>query len=223
MPAKKFSWSWSRLKNFRSCPKRHWHLDINKDIKDPESDDIRWGKVFHEAMAARIQGKPLPQSLAHYDKLPALISNYMADVECEMALNSEFKPTGWFASDTWLRAKVDVLMIHPAKHMALALDWKTGKMNGGDYEQLAITAQMIFSTYQEVDIVRTAYVWSKYDDDTKEVFRREDMIPLWAKLLPEVKQMEKAAEHMDYPPKPSGLCVRFCPVTSCPYHGKGTR
>ena len=33
--------------------------------------------------------------------------------------------------------------------------------------------------------------------------------------------MEEAYRTTTYPPKPSGLCSSYCPVTSCPYHGKG--
>jgi len=49
-----------------------------------------------------------------------------------------------------------------------------------------------------------------------------DMMPLWAGLMPEINQLAEAHRTTTYPPKPSGICVRHCPVTSCPYHGKGS-
>jgi hypothetical protein len=49
------------------------------------------------------------------------------------------------------------------------------------------------------------------------------MVPLWNRLLPEVKKMEQAYVTLDYPPKPNGLCRNYCPVKSCPHHGKGNR
>ena len=45
---KKFSWSWSKLKNWRSCPKRHYHVDLAKDFKEPPSEALKWGDLFHE-------------------------------------------------------------------------------------------------------------------------------------------------------------------------------
>ena len=52
---KPFAWSYSRLKNFESCPKRHWHLDIQKDIKEEEGEALLWGNVVHKALADRVQ------------------------------------------------------------------------------------------------------------------------------------------------------------------------
>ena len=51
---KPFSWSWSKLKNFRTCPKRHYHVDIAKDFKEDDSEDLLWGNEVHEALAKRI-------------------------------------------------------------------------------------------------------------------------------------------------------------------------
>jgi hypothetical protein len=218
---KSFAWSWSRLKNWRACPKRHYELDISKNIREEESEAILWGKRFHKAMEDRIgKNKPLPQELSRYEKWPAMLDPYQARVELDLAVNRDFKPTAWFAPDTWLRAKVDVLMVKP--DTAVALDWKTGKIDP-EFEQLAITAQMVFSHHQSVQEVHTSYIWAKYDDETTKTYTRDDMAPLWAKLLPEVKRMEQAAKDMDYPPRPSGLCKSWCPVVSCPYHGKGSR
>ena len=35
---KSFAWSYSKLKNFETCPKRSWHLDVARDIKEPEGE-----------------------------------------------------------------------------------------------------------------------------------------------------------------------------------------
>lgn len=217
---KKFAWSWSRLKNYRACPKRHYEIDLAKNIKEPQSEAVLWGNRFHDAMAKRIKGVPLTPEFSHYEKWPALIASYKADVECDMAVNESFQPTGWFADDTWLRVKIDARLVNGS--FAMAFDWKTGKIEP-EFEQLAITAQVIFSTYPEVEQVATAYIWAKYNDDTTKVYTRADMPELWARLLPEVKAMERASIEMNYPPKPSGLCKHYCPVTHCPYHGKGSR
>jgi len=55
------------------------------------------------------------------------------------------------------------------------------------------------------------------------VYKRDGMLPLWNDLNPELAAMLEAWRTTTYPPKPSGLCMRYCPVTSCPYHGKGSR
>lgn len=225
-----FSFSWTRLKNWRACPKRHYHIEVAKDIVEPQNEALRWGSEFHEAMAARIEhGTPLPDSMKKYDTLPATMRRHKergADVrvELEMAMSRDFQPTGWKEWDrTWLRAKIDVLYLAPWKKTAAAIDWKTGQKIDPSMEQLGLSAALIFAKHPEIDTVHTAYQWAAHDTDTKATYLRDEMVPFWNKLLPELKRWEKDASEMTYPSRPSGLCKRHCPVTHCAYHGKGSR
>jgi hypothetical protein len=224
---RKFSWSWSKLKNYRTCPKRHYEIDLSKRVKEAESDALKWGWTFHDAMAKHIEkGTPLPTTLARYEKWPALMRQHKLNggdvkVELKLAMDEEFRPTEWFDNHTWFRGIVDVQYL--AAPAAAAIDWKTGGKIEPEFEQLGLTSQLIFAHHKDIELVHTAYQWTAHDTETIKSYRREDMVPLWNKLLPEVKVMEEAARTLTYPPKPSGLCVRYCPVTSCPYHGKGTR
>jgi hypothetical protein len=226
---KKFSWSWSKLKNFRACPKRHYEIDLAKNIKELPSDALRWGDMFHDAMAKRIaKGTELPPSLPWYDGWAGWMRNHKDDgaavqTELRLAMDDQFQPTEWFDPRTWVRGIVDVLYIAPWIKQATALDWKTGKEIKPEFEQLGITASLLFAHHKDIDTVNTVYMWSAHDTDTIETYKREEMTPLWNKLMPEVKRMEEAARTMTYPPKPSGLCIKYCPVSSCPYHGKGDR
>lgn len=98
----------------------------------------------------------------------------------------------------------------------------TGKIQE-DSEQLALNAQWVFSHFPRVQVVRSRYVWLGNDAQTEAVFTRNDMKALWAGLWPELQLYENAVKTLTFPPKPSGLCRQYCPVTSCPYHGKGNR
>ena len=225
-PPRKFSWSWSRLDKWRSCPKRHYHLDIAKDIPEQITTQLKWGKEFHTAMQNRIDtGKMLPKEMARFNHWPDFIyQNKQRGVdvrtELQMALTKELQPTEWFADDTWFRGIIDVLMIDD--EYAVILDWKTGGKIKPEMEQLGLFAQLAFSHY-DIETVHTAYQWAQHNDVTLNEYRRGDMVPLWNRLLPEVKQMEEATETLNYPPKPGPLCINYCPVVHCPYHGRGTR
>ncbi|RPH74028.1 hypothetical protein EHM76_04315 [bacterium] len=224
-----FSWSWTRLKNFRACPKRHYHIEVAKDIIEPQTEALRWGDEFHKAMAAYIgEGKPLPAHMEKYDALPGAIRNAKArganvEVEQQLAMDRDFQPTGWRDWDrTWLRGIADVLIVAQSKKRAAAFDWKTGQKIDPSMEQLGLSAALIFAKYPEIETVHTAYYWVAHHADTEAVYQRDDMLPFWNKLLPELKRWEKDASEMTYPPRPSGLCKRHCPVTHCAYHGKGS-
>jgi len=224
---KKFAWSWSRLKNFRVCPKKHYHVDLAKEFKEPDNDILIWGNQVHEAMASRISmGKPLPAMMEHYDAWPASMKllqeqGWTVKTELKLAMSEAHKPTGFFDNHTWFRGVCDVLAIAPEKNAALSIDWKTGQIKP-DAEQLALNAALIFSHYPEVNLVDTVYVWLGNDDQTRQRYGRMDMTSLWSGLMPEINQLAEAHRTTTYPPKPSGICIRHCPVTSCPHFGKGS-
>lgn len=227
--SKKFAWSWSKLKNWRSCPKRHYHIDLAKDVKEAPSEALMWGDEFHEAMAKRVSaGTNLPKTMARYDYWPALMHDHKlagakVQTEIRLAMDEEFQPTSWFDANTWVRCVVDVLYLAPWRREAAAVDWKTGKKIEPEFEQLGITSSIIMAHHDDIDTVHTAYQWAAHDTYTVNTYKRQEMTPIWASLMPEVKQMEEAARTLTYPPKPSALCIRWCPVTQCVYHGKGDR
>lgn len=61
------AWSYSSITLFDQCPKKYYHLRVAKDIKEPESDAMMYGKDLHSAAEHYIRDdKPLP---AKYDYL----------------------------------------------------------------------------------------------------------------------------------------------------------
>ena len=218
-----FSWSWSRLKNYRACPKRHYHVDLAKDYKEAEGEQLIWGNQVHDALAKRLAKKtPLPSTMQSYEGWAAGAEAVGGKVlvENKLGMTKDFGKAGFFDDNTWFRAVVDLLVLpHPT--LAITYDWKTGQVKP-EMEQLALSAQVIFAHYPDVQQVGSRYVWLGDGDHTTVTYRREDMVPMWNNLWPEIKQMAEAYRTTTYPPKPSGLCKRFCPVTSCPHHGRGS-
>lgn len=217
---KPFTWSYSRLKNFESCPKRHWHCDIAKDVKEEESEALTWGNEVHKALAQRIEkGTPLPKPMAMYESWCAkiLATPGAIRVEQRLAITKEFAVTGFFDRDVWFRGVGDVIKV--SGPVALVADWKTGKILE-DSQQLALTAACIFAAEPEVQAVRSEFIWLKEDAQTSQVFKRSEMAPMWSNLWPRIVALENAYNLTQYPAKPGFLCRRYCPVTSCPHHGQ---
>jgi len=223
---KPFTWSFSRMKNFEVCPKRHWEIDLQKNFKEPPGQALDWGKVVHDGMAARCDKQRLPLSaeLAAYEPWAVrVLGNTPAEnvyVEQGLAITKDFTPTGNFDSDVWLRVKCDLYKI--VGDVALAVDWKTGKILE-DSVQLALTAACIFAKHPEIKAVRSTYVWLKEDAESSETFYREDMPTVWRGIWHRIEAMEEAHRTTTYPAKQSGICVRFCAVTNCPHNGRTTR
>lgn len=226
---KRFSWSWSRFKNYRTCPKRHYHCDLAKDFVEDENEALKWGNQLHDAMAKRIaKDIQLPSTMARYDYWPQRVialrnAGLDVTVENNMAMTEQFEPCAFFDAAAWFRCVIDVKIMIPQFKAAVTIDWKTGGKVQPEFEQLALSAQTIFVTYPDIDEVAAIYVWFGHDTQTVKVYRRDDMAPVWTSVWPQLTAMAEAARTLTYPPTPSGLCMSYCPVTSCPHHGKGSR
>ena len=218
---KPFAWSYSKLKNYETCPKRHWHLDVAKDVKEEESEHIQYGNALHKALADRIEKQvPLPKPFEKFeDWCVKVVGNGNAQilVEQKLAIDKDFGPCSWFGDQAWYRGIADVIKI--VGPVAVVLDWKTGKIME-DGSQLALMAQCVFAHHPTVQKIRTEFVWLKEDATTRADFTREDMPKIWNGLLPRVRQLEEAAVAVNYPPKTGNLCRRWCPVTQCPHNGE---
>ncbi len=220
---KPFAWSYSKLKNYEQCPKRYFAIDVEKKYKeDDEAGHLGYGKLVHESLANAINHghKPLPDNLKHLQKWVDKVAGGAKGtilVEQQMAITKDLTKTGWFSDDVWYRGIGDVVkLLGP---VAVIIDWKTGKILD-DGIQLALMAQCVFAHHPQIQKIRTEFVWLKEDATTRADFTREDMVGVWAGLLPRVTTLKNAHETMDFPPKPGGLCKRFCIVESCPHRGE---
>jgi hypothetical protein len=217
---KPFAWSYSKLKNFESCPKRHWHVDIAKDVKEEESEQLLWGNQVHKAMADRCgKGVPLTGGMEVFEPWAARVCDGEGTIQVEqkLAITKSFQKCGYFDNGVWLRIVADVIKINGV--VALVPDWKTGKIVE-DSQQLALTAACVFAHFPEIMGVRSEFIWLKEDAQTSETFKRPDMVTMWRNIWPRIEQLEKAHVDGNYPAKPGHLCKRWCPVRSCPHHGE---
>ncbi len=219
---KPFSWSYSRMKNFESCPLRHYKVDISKEFKEEESENLKWGNLVHDSAAKRLKKKvPLPEGMENiegwckrFEATPGTIH-----VEQQLAINANFGKCEWFGKDAWFRGIGDVIKING--DVALAADWKTGKILE-DSQQLALLAACVFAHYPEVNHVRAMFIWLKEGPDVMSdaVYSRDSMVEMWKAIWPRIQVLEHAHKTMTYPAKPGRLCRNWCPVTSCPHHGE---
>lgn len=225
-PAKEWSWSYSKLKNFKVCPKRMYEIDLCGNFKEAivPGGPLDWGNRVHDAIAKALRDNiPLPTEMTALlqpwvDRVRRGTGDLL--VEQKYAITRSFSPTTYFGHDVWYRGIGDVVRID--RDLALVLDWKTGKILE-DSAQLMLMAQCIFSHFPAVKYVRSEFVWLKEDCTTPELFTRAEVAEQWVGLMDEVNGLEEAAKLMNYPPKPNNFCKNHCPVTSCPFHGKGSR
>ena len=226
----RFAGSYSRLKNFESCPKRHYNYDLapwDDRIRDTGPNDaLTEGIRIHEALAKAVAaGEMLPAEMQEYmvyvDQIKA--GTGILEVEKNYAFDKNFAACMYKSPNVFWRCKIDV--VKSCGRVAIVWDWKSGKVKV-EPDQLFLSAQAIFAHKPEVQLVQASFVWLNEPPDdalTTVDYFRKDMAKGWAELMPRINTMIKAYEKEDFPAKPGGLCRSYCGVTSCIYHGKGSR
>lgn len=224
----KFAWSFSRLKNFETCALRHNEIDILKRFKEPSEPGgpLDWGDRVHKAFAQALRsGQDLPDEMENWQHYIDSVRQKSGEllVEQKYALTRELQPCEYFSSNTWFRTVIDAAVLD--RDAAVAYDWKTGKVpdDRSPSVQLLLSAQALFAYFPQIQKVGTSFVFLQEDAKIGAVYTREEVARSWVSLLPRVERMEAAMRTQSYPPNPSGLCVRHCPVTTCQFHGKGRR
>lgn len=216
-----FSFSYSKLKNFETCPRRHYEIDVKKAWGEPRSEQLSWGDAVHAAMACALKDStPLSPQFAVYQPWVDKVASTAGDllVECKWAITREFKPTAWFSKAVWLRVIADAVKMDG--EVALIVDWKTGKSANVDQIQLVLTALVMFIHFPQLQCVRADFVWLEEDDKTTQVIWRQEAGDHWTDLLARVERLKDATETNNFPPKPNRFCAKWCPVKSCEFHGK---
>ncbi len=220
--AKQFAWSFSKLKAFETCPRKFHEQDVLKNFHEGQSEQLIWGNQVHQTLAKVLTGllPALPPEMEAYQKYVDMVAKLPGKlyVEQKYAITKDFGPTTYFAPNCWYRGIGDVVKIERTR--GAILDWKTGAVKV-DSVQLMLMALCIFAHFPVVQKVHTGFIWLAEDAVTMEEYDREDIGDCWAGLLGRVTELEDALKTGAFPPKPSGLCRKWCPVTSCQYHGKG--
>lgn len=212
--AKPFAWSYSALDSFETCPRRHYLTKVSKIVQEQQGPALVWGNEVHKALEHRLQGRPLGERFAQFEpyaqKVITAAQGGKLEVETELCLNKNFRPTTYFGKDAWVRAKSDVLVLKGDK--AFNGDWKTGKPKPNS-DQLKLSAAMVFAVKPTVNTVINTFIWLGSEaPPTTEVFRRDEVAAIWQDFMPRVQRMEEAYVGNKYPPRPSGLCRQYCPV-----------
>ena len=214
------AWSFSALTQFETCPKQYYHYKVAKDIKDFGNEKSNYGQDVHKALELRlVKGKKLPMDMQHHEpiiqKIEATEGTKLG--EQKLALNNQFQPTGWFDSDAWVRAVLDVAVVN--NPTAFIGDYKTGKIKN-DFTQLTLSAA-IFSAYEpEITEYRLAYLWLGHKQISSKSVSRRDLLSVWNDILPRQRRLADAVQATEFPARPNYLCKKYCGIKSCPHNGQ---
>jgi CRISPR/Cas system-associated exonuclease Cas4 (RecB family) len=215
-------WSYSSLSSFETCPRRHYLTKIAKVVTESQSAEMAEGNAVHKALELAVAGsKPLEAKYHKYQPIVTRIRSAPGQklTERKFGLTAAFKPTTFFAKDVWFRGVIDLNILR--KRSAVTLDYKTGKVKE-DHDQLRLFAATTFAENPHLTKITTGYLWLAFDKTTTQEFTPEDVPLIWQDFVPRVRRMEIAEQKNEWPPKPSGLCRKWCPVgkSNCEFCGE---
>lgn len=220
-----FPWSYSHVRNFETCPHRYHQIDVLKNFKEPDSQELKEGFYVHDQLAKRINhGTPLPATVPyeHWAKyaLEKRDGRGRLMAEQKLAITKSFGPCTFFdkIQKVWLRSVVDVLRVD--RDYAHIIDWKTGKVKP-DPDQLLLAATCVMAHFPDVMNIEAELVWLGFNTKTTMTCTPDDIIKFWSdKMFDKVKALQDARNTNDFPKKKSGLCRAWCAVTSCEHCGQ---
>lgn len=98
------------------------------------------GSAIHAEGERYLKDKslPLPDSYKLLAQEMEELRDAGAQSELEMTYTKDWKPTGWFDADAWLRLKIDIFLPKDASGKIRIDDIKTGKNRGGYEDQLEL-------------------------------------------------------------------------------------
>lgn len=224
------SWSYSRLKNFETCPYQGY-LRYGERRPEPPTMDrthAERGIRVHKDAEDYVRGQldTLPASLVKSaDVIEEVKKAFMggrASVEEEWGYTSDWEPCAWMAPNVWCRIKLDAFVRDDV--VADAFDWKTGRKFGNEIGH-AGQGQLYmlggFLRYPELEVIRTRFVYVDHGEEVKREYTR-DQIP---KLLNHWHERGiRMTQALVFPAKPNKINCRFCPYSpngggdrSCPW------
>ena len=217
------AWSYSRYADYRQCPLRFKLKHIDR-LKEPGSPAMQRGSEIHKKGEDWLNAKrkrKLPEEYTHFADEMHQLRELNPMVEQQWGFTSDWEPTSWFGSDTWLRVVCDVAIVYDDGD-ADVIDFKTGRKYDTNEEQVELFGNAIFWKFPDVERVTTRlwYLDQPNDNEVVREFERKDAPKVrreWEKkIVPMFKDKRFA-------PTPNEKC-RWCAFSKdkggpCPYNG----
>ena len=221
------AWSYSSITLYDQCPKKYYHLRVAKDIKEPESEAMNYGKDLHLAAEEHIRdGKPLPAKYVYIqemlDKLKDIPGEKLCENKLAVKLTAEGRlvPCDFFDKDVWYRGIADLIILDRENQEARIIDYKTGKSaKYADTKQLKLLAATVFTHYPEIAVIKAGLLFVASKEFIKEEYTTHHRLAYFEHFKPLVNQLESSISNNVWNPKRNFTCRKWCPVTTCPHNG----
>lgn len=216
---KPLAWSHSALDAFENCPKQYHETKVLKRWPFVETREMIWGREVHKHFENYLlYGTALPNDLLMHQTFLADFKAQPGELagEEKIALDTKLQSCAYFGKDVWYRGQVDARKRDLSRGFSHILDHKTGRVKN-DFSQLKGFALYEFLTQPEIHTVKVEFYWTQIRGANGETYTREQVPELWELFRPRLGRYADAFLNEVFPPKQSGLCAGWCPVTDCEF------
>jgi len=217
------AWSYSALKQYETCARQYHEIRVLKNYPYERTEETRYGEELHAVVEGYTSAQKSIPSQFEFVKpvVDALLGKPGRKLaEQKLAVTAELKPCSWMAKDVWLRGVIDLLILDEDACTAWVVDYKTGSSKYPDKDQLDLMSMLVFTHYPEIMQVNSALIYVVKDVFIKHKRTRDEAEDLWWAYRNRVAKIDKALTTGVWNPTQSGLCKRYCAVTSCEFNGR---
>lgn len=220
---KTVTWSHSGLKQYETCPRQYHEVKVLNNYPREETEQTLYGTQLHEQCELYIKdGRSLDANFAFLkpvvDKLNAMPGRKLP--EYEMALTKDLRVCNFKSPDYWVRGIADLVIVNDDNLTARVFDYKSGSDKYPDTSQLELMSLMIFKHFPHIRKVTGGLLFVLKNTVHKCTVELEQADAMWWKYREKVARIEQAHATGVWNPKSSGLCKKYCVVTTCEYNGR---
>lgn len=215
-------WSFSSIKDAETCLRKYHEVRVLKRYPREETEQTLYGTQLHKVAENFIlYNEALPKDFAFMQPMLDAIKAMPGDKLCEwkMGVTEDLKPCDFFAPSVWCRGVADLIVMAPDRTTARCFDYKSGNNKYPDTDQLLLMALLIFAHFPTVQSVSGGLLFVLKGTVAKHRITREQMEKAWWRWRERVARIGAAEANNHWPPKQSGLCKKYCPVSTCEFHG----
>jgi len=216
-------WSYSGLKDYENCPRKYHEVKILKRYPREETDATLYGTQLHEQAELHIkEARPLDPAFKllqpTMDALNAMPGRKIT--EMEMALTADLTPCEFKAPNYWVRGIADLVIVDDENLTARVFDYKSGSDKYPDPDQLTLMSLMLFKIHPHIRHITSGLLFVLKGTVTKHRVNSEQQDALWWRYRERVGRIDASMANGVWNPKQSGLCRKYCPVTTCEFCGR---
>lgn len=210
------AWSYSRLMCFEKCPREFRYRYLDK-LPEPKSPAMDRGITIHANLEEYVKAKKLPRLLPELKRCRKKLSLFRklgAVAERELAFTKDWKLTGWFDRDAWVRAKID-LTVPLAKDRSYGIDYKSGRPNPEKHvEQMQLYGTLVLLADAHTRFVEHGLWYVDHHDDPYQTGVIERYAPdLKRTLVMWTGRASRIFSEKKWKARPSPANCRWCPYS----------